>query len=81
MFLGLTRSKALELPTLPRGDARYYFTSVTSGSCLLVRRECLAEVGGWDEAFFFNGEDIDLCLRIAAAGGADRSRHNCEGTS
>jgi N-acetylglucosaminyl-diphospho-decaprenol L-rhamnosyltransferase len=69
MYLGLTRSKALELPTMPRRDERYYYTSVTSGSCLFVRRECLAEIGGWDEAFFFNGEDIDLCLRVAAAGG------------
>ena len=28
----------------------------------------LDEVGGFDERFFMYGEDIDLCLRVAAAG-------------
>ena len=76
MYMGLTRSKAPAASLDFDGHDRYYFTDVLSGSCLLVRRQRLDQVGGWDEAFFFNCEDIDLCVRIAIAGGrlaVDRS--------
>ncbi len=39
-----------------------------SGAAMLVRREAFAAAGGFDERFFLYFEDIDFCLRVAAAG-------------
>jgi N-acetylglucosaminyl-diphospho-decaprenol L-rhamnosyltransferase len=40
----------------------------TSGSFMLARREALAGAGLFDERFFFQAEEVDLCLRIARSG-------------
>lgn len=40
----------------------------TSGSFLLARREAIESSGLFDERFFIYFEEIDLCLRIKAAG-------------
>jgi GT2 family glycosyltransferase len=40
-----------------------------TGGAALYRREALAAVGGFDERIFLYYEDLDLALRIAAAGG------------
>ena len=38
------------------------------GAFLLLRREMLEELGGWDEGYRLYGEEIDLCYRAARAG-------------
>ena len=38
------------------------------GAFLLMRREMLEEIGGWDAGFRHYGEDIDVQYRAAAAG-------------
>jgi hypothetical protein len=38
------------------------------GACMLIRREALAESGGFDKNYFFYWEDADLCLRLQKLG-------------
>jgi GT2 family glycosyltransferase len=51
----------------PPGRSRSRVPWVT-GCCLLVRRECLQELGGLDESYFLYYEDVDLCRRARARG-------------
>ena len=41
---------------------------VLSGSCMLVRKAAMDQVGLLDEDYFMYGEDVDWCYRIRAAG-------------
>ena len=42
--------------------------SAVTGACVLMRKEVFEQVGGIDESFAVNYNDIDLCLRIREAG-------------
>jgi len=37
-----------------------------TGCCLLLRKKCLQELGGFDEEFFLYYEDVDFCRRATA---------------
>ncbi len=38
------------------------------GSFMFIRSDVIREVGGFDEKFWMYFEEVDLCLRIKAAG-------------
>lgn len=58
---GLRRSVANQ-------GTRYFSVFATSGGSLLVRTNSFEAMGGFDEAYFLNGEDIDLCARMRLSG-------------
>jgi GT2 family glycosyltransferase len=58
-----------------RGDHGYFSRasliqslSAVTAACLCVRREVFEEIGGFDEKLAVAFNDVDLCLRIQAAG-------------
>ena len=61
---------------LPRSRRKYHFLPAkrrrpvpwVTGCCLLVRRDCLEELGGLDGDFFLYYEDVDLCRRAQEQG-------------
>jgi GT2 family glycosyltransferase len=52
-------------PCLPEGDCCAPFLS---GACLLVERDFILSLGGFDEKIFLFCEDNDLCRRVIAGG-------------
>lgn len=51
-----------------RDYARTTEVDEVSGAALIVRRDVFAALGGFDEGFYFFGEDIDLCWRAVEDG-------------
>jgi GT2 family glycosyltransferase len=62
-LLGLTAGSSLAQETPPEGNVDW-----VCGSFLLMRRECLEQIGELDERFFIYDEDVDWCLRATKAG-------------
>ncbi|MGD0632627.1 MAG: glycosyltransferase [Terracidiphilus sp.] len=42
--------------------------SAVTGACLAIRKSVFGELGGFDETFPVNYNDVDLCLRVRQAG-------------
>jgi GT2 family glycosyltransferase len=51
-----------------RGDDELFEVEAVSGSCMLIRRAVVAQIGYLDEAYFAYQEDTDFCFRARAAG-------------
>jgi GT2 family glycosyltransferase len=75
----LVRRTPLRLLFPPRRRQRWYYlldeqptepveSDWMLGGFLMLRRQMLDELGGFDEGFRLYGEDIDLCYRAAKAG-------------
>lgn len=47
---------------------RTHVVDVIAGSYMMMPHQLVDDLGGWDETYFFYGEDIDFCYRIHEAG-------------
>ena len=63
----ITRLLAQSVVTMPIPDHACP-VDWTAGVSLMLRREMLDRIGGFDETFFLYFEETDLCLRAARAG-------------
>ena len=65
-FLRLPARPGYGRPDIP--DTGAGAVDAVSGSCMLVRRAAIEDVGGLDEGYWMYGEDLDWCRRFAARG-------------
>jgi GT2 family glycosyltransferase len=71
-----TLLRTLARLALPRTRRKYHLLPAqqrcrvpwVTGCCLLLRRDCLNQLGGLDRDFFLYYEDVDLCRRAADRG-------------
>ena len=60
----------------PPNDTGLHSAPAITAACMVLRRDVLRELGGFDEAFLVGDfEDADLCLRLAAHGLAVAVHH------
>jgi hypothetical protein len=64
-FIGLSRWSAYTRRAFP---ATIHPIDALTGAFALIRRQVGDQVGWFDEDYFFNGEDLDLCYKIKQAG-------------
>ncbi|WP_028323445.1 glycosyltransferase family 2 protein [Desulfatirhabdium butyrativorans] len=65
-YLGAFISREKPDPVRPRPEFEIFDT--VSGAAMLVRRRDALDVGGFDEAYVFNWEDGDFCIRLTLSG-------------
>lgn len=62
----------LRYPSFHRNDAEYYKKSHevgwVSGNFMIIRKEALDSIEGFDERYFMYFEDVDLCYRVKKHG-------------
>ncbi|MFQ5398587.1 MAG: glycosyltransferase family 2 protein [Anaerolineae bacterium] len=51
-----------------RDFSQTHSIEVIAGSFMMMPAQLFRQLGGWDEEYFFYGEDIDFCYRIHQAG-------------
>jgi GT2 family glycosyltransferase len=64
-FAGLSPDEASPFGAACDGPRNWL---AVTGACLMVERRKFASVGGFDDRFQVGGGDVDLCLRLTAAG-------------
>lgn len=66
------RGKPEHVRVLPLAPVRLLFpvaqVAAVTGACVLIARSVWNELGGFDEVYRNGCEDVDLCLRVLAAG-------------
>jgi len=69
---GWTRAlaKLMHLNINPVQNEHFIFPDWVSGSVILISKTSFKAIGGWNERFWLYFEDVDLCQRARAAGGA-----------
>lgn len=45
-----------------------HYIDCASGTFLMIKKEVLDKINWWDEDYFWNGEDIEMCYEIKKAG-------------
>ncbi len=65
----LPRSRLWGMRPLYDGLSGPVEAEALSGACILIRRDCFEEIGGFTESYFMYGEDMDLCYKLARGGG------------
>ena len=62
----------IQSPSFHRNDRKYYEKAHevgwVSGNFMIIRREVLRKIRGFDESYFMYFEDVDLCFRVRKNG-------------